>query len=120
MEHERCMLDTYGYKHKLRIYNTHNYRNNGFSNAPECYVIRNSLSYSHYSSQNHGDLLKAKGQIPPVRAMKAHTVAAEVYYYSSLTSVLSEFEWLPSRLIRCNPREVPQLIRIRRLSGSQS
>ena len=77
-----------------------------------------SLSYSHYSSQSHGKSFKAKGQIAPVRAMKTHTGAAEVYYQSSLTAAFSDFEWLTSHLSRFNLREVPQLIR--RLSGSQS
>jgi hypothetical protein len=41
MTHEYCMLNTYSYKHTLRICNTLLlYDNNGCMNAPQCYVPR--------------------------------------------------------------------------------
>ena len=44
MAHAHCMLYTSGYKHKLRISNTHcfSHINNGCKNAPQYYVIRKS------------------------------------------------------------------------------
>jgi len=41
MAHAHCMLDVQGYKHTLRICNTHCFfhYNNGCTNAPQCYVI---------------------------------------------------------------------------------
>ena len=42
--HAHCILDTYGYKHTLRIYNTNClFHHNGYTNAPQCYVIRTLL-----------------------------------------------------------------------------
>jgi len=36
-----CMLDTSGYKHTLKLYNTYRFSfcKNGYANAPQCYVI---------------------------------------------------------------------------------
>ena len=41
MAHDHCMLNTYGYKHTLRICNTLLFHdNNGCVNASQCYVPR--------------------------------------------------------------------------------
>ena len=42
MAHARCMLDTLGYRHTLRIRNTGCFLlyNSGCTNTPQCYVVR--------------------------------------------------------------------------------